>query len=107
MLGWWLPENASTYGGSVFHLIYWTSGIGLLIAQAVLSRRRDVPPPSHPTLELVWAIVPALMLVWLGLLSHRSWSAVADGRPQIALEQVRPDTPHTRADIGDAWRGRP
>jgi len=107
MLGWWLPENASTNGGSVFHLIYWTSGIGLLLAQAVLSRRRGMPTPGHPMLEAVWAMVPALMLIWLGLLSHRSWSDALDGRPQIALERIQPEASRARADAGAAWRGRP
>ena len=94
MLGWWLPENVSTYGASVFHLIYWTSGLGLLIAQALLSRaRREAASQAHPLLEAVWAIVPALILVWLGLLSHRSSHEILEGRPQIALEQMKSRQP--------------
>jgi heme/copper-type cytochrome/quinol oxidase subunit 2 len=101
MLGWWLPENVSTYGDSVFHLMYWTSGVGLLVAQALLSRWRDTDAPSHPMLEVVWAVVPTLILVWLGLLSHRSLNGCSEGRPQIALEQAQnaapwhPVTSHT------------
>lgn len=89
MLGWWLPENSSTYGGGVFHLVYWASGLGLLIAQTLLARsRRGSAPQSHPMLEVVWATVPALILVWLGLLSHRSAAGTADHHPQMAFEQT-------------------
>ena len=107
MLGWWLPENVSTYGGSVFHLIYWTSGIGLLITQALLSRlRRSTDRPSHATIEVVWAVVPALILVWLGLLSHRSWNGPSETRPQIAFEQ-RQDAASPHRETSPAGDGNP
>ncbi len=100
MLGWWLPENVSTYGGGVFHLVYWASAVGLLIAQASLSRfRRGGAAHGHPMLEVVWATVPALILVWLGLLSHRSATGIATHRPQIAFEQT--------TSAADAARGTP
>ena len=91
MFGWWLPENISTYNGGAFHFVYWSSGIGMLIAQALLSRvRRVASTHDRARLEMVWAVVPALVVISLGLLSHRSWNAIAAAPPQIALETTRP-----------------
>ena len=97
MLGWWLPENISTYNGEVFHFVYWSCGIGMLIAQALLSRVRhgasthdQAPTHDRAPLEMVWAVVPALIVICLGLLSHRSGNEIAPARPQIALEETHP-----------------
>jgi len=87
MLGWWLPENLSTYGASMLHLVYWVSGIALLIAQLVLVRTHR--GQSRAWHEAVWAVVPALVLVWLGLLSHRTPHVTVASGPQAALEHAK------------------
>jgi hypothetical protein len=84
MLGWWLPENVSIDGG-LFHLLYWSSAFGMLVVQGLLLRLGR-PTRNARGRELVWAIVPALMLLSLGVVSHRSATALAAARPQIALE---------------------
>ena len=92
MLGWWLPENIWTYDGGVFHFVYWSSGIGMVISQALLSRvRRGASICDRAPLQMVWAVIPALIVICLGLLSHRSWNEIASARSQIALEETRPD----------------
>ena len=69
--------------------MYWTTGAGLLIVQTLLARvRRTAATPGDTKLEVVWAIVPALFLVCLGLLSHRSWNENAPTRTPIALEEM-------------------
>jgi heme/copper-type cytochrome/quinol oxidase subunit 2 len=69
--------------------VYWTTGAGLLIVQTLLARvRRTAATPGDTKLEVVWAIVPALFLVCLGLLSHRSLNENAPTRAQIALEEL-------------------
>jgi heme/copper-type cytochrome/quinol oxidase subunit 2 len=90
MLGWWLPENAFIDGG-VFHLLYWSSAIAMLVVQVLLLRLRH-PATKRDTRwrEAVWAIVPVLLLLSLGVLSHRSANALAAPRPQIALENASP-----------------
>jgi hypothetical protein len=84
MLGWWLPDNGSTLG--VLHLLYWTSGVALVMVQCALLRLRHASAPRrrHALREAVWAVVPALLLVWLGLLSHRTVPEVTFDR-QVAL----------------------
>jgi hypothetical protein len=93
MLGWWLPENVSTDGG-IFHLLYWSSAAAMVFVQMLFLRlRRPARVRGTRVRELVWALVPALLLLSFGVVSHRSASALAAARPQLALE-----TPPTAAD---------
>lgn len=84
MLGW-LPDNGSVHG--LLHLVYWTSGVALVMFQiALLSTRRPATVRErHALREAVWAVVPALLLVWLGVLSHRTAPEIMFDR-QVALE---------------------
>jgi hypothetical protein len=85
MLGW-LPENVSTEGG-MFHLFYWSSALAMVVAQLLLSRgRRPARARAVRARELVWAIVPALMLVGFGVASFRSPPAFASARASVALD---------------------
>ena len=94
MLGW-LPENVSTDSG-VFHLLYWSSAVAMLIAQVLLSRvQRPARDRAVRLRELVWAIVPALMLLGFGVASFRSPTALAAGRAQIALDTAPPSVQST------------
>lgn len=79
-----LPDNGSTY--SVVQVLYWGSGLSVLLLQALLLIfGRAATRERHALRETVWAVVPVVLLVWLGLLSHRTSPTVVDG-PQIALE---------------------
>jgi cytochrome c oxidase subunit 2 len=90
-MSWWfvLPENIATYGPELdrlFYLIYFITGAffllvtGLMVAFLFLYRER----PGHratyshgnTTLEMLWTIVPALILVVLTLMAIPSWSKV-------------------------------
>jgi heme/copper-type cytochrome/quinol oxidase subunit 2 len=84
MLGW-LPDNGSVHG--VLHTVYWTSGVALVMFQVALlcTRRAATVRQRHALREAVWAVVPSLLLVWLGLLSHRTVPEVMFDR-QVALE---------------------
>jgi heme/copper-type cytochrome/quinol oxidase subunit 2 len=83
MLSWLLPESLAIYVGrhdGVFHLVYWISGIAFAIAQTgallafLRTRSTAVPARGTTVLEAVWAIVPAVILVGLGLLGSGAWS---------------------------------
>src|SRR3989454_7703740 len=89
MLNWWLPENVTSYGQDIdwlFHLIYAITGVTFilvtvaLLAFVVIYRdrpgRRERYTHGNTTLEIVWTIVPALILVVLTFLSVPAWSKI-------------------------------
>jgi len=89
MLNWWLPENVSSYGAEIdwlFQLIYAITGItallvfGTMIAFLVIYRdrpgRKATYTHGNATLEVVWTIVPTLILVVLTFLSLPAWSKI-------------------------------
>ena len=94
MLNWWLPENVSTFGKDIdwlFHLIYAITAItGILVFVALIAflvMYRDRPgrraryTHGNTTLEIVWTIVPALILVVLTFLSVPAWSKIKMSQP--------------------------
>src|SRR2546430_16913302 len=98
MLDWWLPENVSTYGREIdwlFHLIYVITGITFILVAAAmipfLIVYRDRPgrraryTHGNTSLEIVWTIVPALILVVLTALSAPPWSNIQKSAPPTDL----------------------
>jgi cytochrome c oxidase subunit II len=98
MLNWWLPENVSTFGRDIdwlFHLIYAITAItGILVFVALIAflvLYRDRPgrraryTHGNTTLEIVWTIVPALILVVLTFLSVPAWSKIKMSQPATDL----------------------
>jgi len=94
MLNWWLPENVSTFGQDIdwlFHLIYWITGITFILVTvaflAFLAIYRDRPgrraryTHGSTPLEIVWTVVPALILVVLTFLSVPAWSKIKMTQP--------------------------
>jgi len=94
MLNWWLPENVSTFGRDIdwlFQLIYAITMItGLLVFVTMivfLVMYRDRPGRTatythgNTTLEIVWTIVPSLILVVLTFLSAPAWSKIKMSMP--------------------------
>jgi cytochrome c oxidase subunit II len=95
MLDWWLPENVSTYGRDIdwlFHLIYYITGVTFILVFVTmlvfLVMYRDRPgrkaryTHGNTTLEIVWTVVPALILVILTLLSVPAWSKIKMTMPE-------------------------
>jgi cytochrome c oxidase subunit II len=95
MLDWWLPENVSTYGRDIdwlFHLIYYITGVTFILVFAAMVAfivmYRDRPgrkaryTHGNTTLEIVWTVVPALILVILTLLSVPAWSRIKMTMPE-------------------------
>jgi cytochrome c oxidase subunit 2 len=94
MLNWWLPENVATYGEDIdwlFHLIYYITGATFLLVTAAFlgfiviyrdrpGRRARYTHGSTP-LEIVWTVVPALILVVLTFLSVPAWSRIKMSMP--------------------------
>ncbi len=89
MLNWWLPENVSTFGKDIdwlFHLIYAITAITCVLVMvtlvAFLWMYRDRPgrraryTHGNTTLEILWTVVPSLILVVLTFLSVPAWSKI-------------------------------
>jgi cytochrome c oxidase subunit 2 len=93
-----LPENIATYGkelDDLFYLIYYITGAVFLLVTVLLvvflvmyrerPGRRAVYSHGNTTLEMVWTIVPALILVVVTFLSIPSWSKVKSRIPESDL----------------------
>jgi cytochrome c oxidase subunit II len=94
MLDWWLPENVSTYGRDIdwlFELIYWITGVTFILVTvtmiAFLVIYRDRPgrraryTHGNTALEILWTVVPSLILVVLTFLSAPAWSRIKMSMP--------------------------
>ncbi len=94
----WLPENIATYGPEIdrlFYLIYYVTGAAFLLVTVLLASflvlyrarpgRRAVYSHGNTALEMVWTIVPALILVVLTFLAIPSWSKVKSRIPESDL----------------------
>lgn len=94
----WLPENVSTFGAeidSLFYLIYYiTAGVFLLVTVLMVAflimyrhreGRRAIYSHGHTTLEIIWTVVPAIILVVLSFLSQKTWGNVKGYLPPSQL----------------------
>jgi len=90
----WLPENVSTYGKDIdrlFYLIYYITGAafllvaGTMVAFLILYRHREGRPARYThgntTLEIIWTIVPAVILVVLSFMSQATWGNIKGHMP--------------------------
>lgn len=98
MLNWWLPENVSTSGRDIdwlFQLIFYVTGATFLIVTATFlafiviyrdrpGRQARYTHGSTP-LEIVWTVLPTLILVVLTFLSVPAWSRIKMTMPQTDL----------------------
>ena len=90
----WLPENIGTYGRDIdwlFYLIYYITGVTFILVAAamvaflIIYRHRDGRRATYThgnaTLEIVWTVVPALILVILTFLSVPTWGRIEQQIP--------------------------
>jgi cytochrome c oxidase subunit 2 len=90
----WLPENVSTYGAEIdrlFYFIYYLTGVTFILVQATLlvfvfayrSRpgRRATYTHGNTQLEIVWTVIPALILGGLALASRSTWADIKSRQP--------------------------
>jgi cytochrome c oxidase subunit II len=90
----WLPENVGTFGRDIdwlFYLIYYITGVTFILVAAtmvaflIMYRHRDGRRATYThgnaTLEIVWTIVPALILVILTFLSVPTWGRIEQQIP--------------------------
>lgn len=95
----WLPVDVSTFGreiDSLFYLIYYITGATfilvtfLMILFLVMYRqkegRRATYSHGNTTLEIVWTIIPAAILVVLSFMSVSTWAKVKRFAPDSDFE---------------------
>jgi cytochrome c oxidase subunit II len=95
----WLPEDVSTFGreiDSLFYLIYYITAATfilvtvLMIVFVVMYReqpgRRATYTHGNTTLEIIWTIVPAAILIVLSFMSVSTWAKVKRNAPDSDFE---------------------
>jgi cytochrome c oxidase subunit 2 len=88
-MGWWLPENISTYGGSVdllFYVILGFTGFFFVLTEAILiynmyafayrEDHRAQYVEGNNRLELAWTIVPAAILLYIAFVQIETWAEI-------------------------------
>ena len=89
--GIWLPPNVSTYGPDtdrLFFIILWITGIAFVATEGALFwfliRYRGEPgrkseyAHSHRTIEILWTVIPGLILLFLALYQKGTWDHIKD-----------------------------
>jgi heme/copper-type cytochrome/quinol oxidase subunit 2 len=90
---WWLPPNFSEHGRDMDHLfnvIFWLTTVVMLGVFAVMlyfliryrhNPRRKKAHFSHgnPRVELIWTIIPAIILTYVSLYSKKVWDRYRHG----------------------------
>ena len=113
----WLPENVSTFGGeidSLFYLIYYITAATfvlvtvLMVLFLVMFReqpgRRATYTHGNTTLEIIWTIIPAAILIVLSFMSVSTWAKVkrqvpeSDFELQVVAKQFNWDVVYPGAD---------
>jgi len=95
MLSWWLPENVSTYGKDIdflFHLIYYITGVVFILVAAAMivflvkyrhrEGRRGKYTHGNTPVEIVWTVVPTIILVILTIMSLQAWARIKMQLPE-------------------------
>ena len=108
--GAWLPENFSENGIAIdrlFYLAHWICavffvGIGCMLALFVWkfsapNREKASFFRGNTTLEIVWTLIPAAILIWLAVFQMQAWSAQRVDRPTLQVGgQTLPKPPLVR-----------
>ena len=95
----WLPEGITTTAPEIdrlFYLILGITGVTFILVQATLLvflfvyRHRPGRPAGYThgnnVIEIIWTVIPALILVFLALRSQRVWSQIRGAPPPPDLE---------------------
>jgi cytochrome c oxidase subunit 2 len=95
----WLPEDVSTFGqeiDSLFYLIYYITAVTFILVTVLMvvflvmyrdrGGRRATYSHGNTTLEIVWTIVPAVILIVLSFMSVSTWAKVKREAPETDFE---------------------
>jgi cytochrome c oxidase subunit 2 len=95
----WLPENVSTYGheiDSLFYLIYYITAVAFVLVTVLMivflikyraqPGRRAVYSHGNTTLEIIWTVIPAVILIVLSFMSVDTWARIKRNPPATDFE---------------------
>ena len=95
----WLPEDVSTFGqeiDSLFYLIYYITAVTFIIVTILMvvflikyraqPGRRATYTHGNTTLEIIWTIIPAAILIVLAFMSASTWAKVKRHAPDSDFE---------------------
>src|SRR6059058_2434750 len=95
----WLPEDVSTFGGeidSLFYLIYYITAVTFILVTVLMvvflimyrqkEGRRATYTHGNTTLEIIWTIIPAAILIVLSFMSVSTWAKVKRHAPDSDFE---------------------
>jgi cytochrome c oxidase subunit 2 len=95
----WLPEDVSTYGHEIdalFFLIYYITAATFILVTALMiwflwkyrdrGNRRATYSHGNTTLEIIWTVVPAAILIVLSFMSVSTWAKVKREVPPTDFE---------------------
>jgi len=113
----WLPEDVSTFGGeidSLFYLIYYITAATFILVTVLMvlflvmyreqPGRRATYTHGNTSLEIIWTIIPAAILIVLSFMSVSTWAKVKQHAPdsdfelQVAAKQFNWDVVYPGAD---------
>jgi cytochrome c oxidase subunit II len=95
----WLPEDVSTFGqeiDSLFYLIYYITAVTFILVTVLMvvflimyrqkEGRRATYTHGNTTLEIIWTIIPAAILIVLSFMSVSTWAKVKRHAPDSDFE---------------------
>ena len=95
----WLPEDVSTYGreiDSLFYLIYYITAVAFVLVTVLMivflirfreqPGRRAVYSHGNTTLEIIWTVIPAVILIVLSFMSVDTWAKIKRNPPPTDFE---------------------
>jgi cytochrome c oxidase subunit 2 len=95
----WLPEDVSTFGqeiDSLFYLIYYITAVTFILVTVFMvvflikyrdqGGRRATYSHGNTTLEIIWTIIPAAILIVLAFMSASTWAKVKRHAPDSDFE---------------------
>jgi len=91
---WWLPDEATAIAGKIddlFYIILWITSVVLVLVFAVMlvflfryrrrTGRRAVYYHGNTRLEIIWTVIPALIVIALGIVSRQLWAEIKSQAP--------------------------
>jgi cytochrome c oxidase subunit 2 len=88
-VGWWLPQNVSSFGGDVdnlFYIILAFTGVAFVLTEALLvlfmwryaynPRRRALFVHGNHRLEITWTVATGLILVYIAFAQVSVWERI-------------------------------